>query len=410
MTTVFSTTWQASRLGLRPRLYGRATFAIFCGSRHPIWIANQHLQHEFSTSIPSSITSGLSRRIRCSTPEIAARPPIVKVGYQSRWVSLWKRGQQPEIQESEDDVVVTEEEIDKMFGQRIDPDEAIELLMTLQRHRLAGTLDQRLAYPDSWIAKGLVWLRKYHPVDEDAAIVARIDREIENGVTVPQSNESGRHAVSQFEKRRRENKERQELERQKREAEKKKELQKAGNHSEQRLNIQKKKPLPPMSPTLVQLKKTGTEWVDKYREKAERQANEEVPESVVLSLSWMGRIIPSAAVVLSVVGLSILFAQNYTPPSPRARIWPDTPPAAATIITLIGINVAIFCAWRIPPLWRAMNNTFIVVHAYPRCLSMLGAAFSHQSFSHLLTNMVGLWFIGTRGTFLITLSCFVCRF
>lgn len=310
-------------------------------------------------------------------------------------MSLWKRGQQPEEQESENDVYVTEEELNRIFRQRMDSQEAINLLMTLQRHRLAGTLDQKLAYPDSWIVKGLVWLRKNHPVDEDAAIIARIDREIESGVTVPQANVDGSHAVSQFEKRRRENKEKAELERQSREAKEKREVKISGQSSEKRLNVQSKKPIPP---ALVQIKKQGTEWVDRYREKAEKELNESVPDSVVLSLPWWSRLLPSAAVVLSVVGLSILFAQNYTPPSRKARIWPDTPPAAATIMTLIGMNIAVFIMWRIPPIWTAMSHNFVVVHAYPHCFSMLGAAFSHQSLSHLSTNMLGLWFIGTRGT------------
>lgn len=315
-------------------------------------------------------------------------------------MSLWRRGQEPQEQESESDVYITEAEINKMFKQRMDPEEAIKLLMTLQRHRLEGTLDQKLAYPDSWIAKGLVWLRANHPVDEDAAIIARIDREIESGGSVPQSSVDGPHSVSQFEKLRRENKERDETERQLREAEEKREMEKASRTGEKRVGVQSKKPLPPLPPghPLVQLKTKGTEWVDRYREKAEKQANEEAPENVVLSMSWMVRLLPSAAVALSVVGLSVLFAQNYTPPSRKARIWPDTPPAAATIITLIGMNVAVFLLWRVPPLWKSLNSNFIVAHAYPHCFSMIGAGYSHQSLSHLVSNMIGLWFIGTRGT------------
>lgn len=57
------------------------------------------------------------------------------------------------------------------------------VLAVLQGRRLAGTLDQplpadiRRTVPSRTIELGLQWLREHHPVDEDAAIMARIERE-----------------------------------------------------------------------------------------------------------------------------------------------------------------------------------------------------------------------------------------
>lgn len=57
------------------------------------------------------------------------------------------------------------------------------VLAVLQGRRLAGTLDQplpadiRRTVPSRTIERGLQWLRENHPVDEDAAIMARIERE-----------------------------------------------------------------------------------------------------------------------------------------------------------------------------------------------------------------------------------------
>ena len=114
-------------------------------------------------------------------------------------------------------------------------------------------------------------------------------------------------------------------------------------------------------------------------------------------LQWQ-RLGPSAVVTLVVVGLSILFAQNYVPPPKSARLWPDMPPAAATVIGLIIANSIVLVAWRFPPAWRALNKYFLSTPVYPSAVSMVGNSFSHQQVKHFLGNMVVLWFIGTKCT------------
>lgn len=78
-------------------------------------------------------------------------------------------------------------------------------------------------------------------------------------------------------------------------------------------------------------------------------------------------------------------------------MWPNTPPAAATVAGLIGLNLAVFGLWRIPPAWRMLNRYFLSSALYPRALSMVGSAFSHQKFMHLAVNMTILFYLGPRG-------------
>lgn len=85
-------------------------------------------------------------------------------------------------------------------------------------------------------------------------------------------------------------------------------------------------------------------------------------------------------------------------------MWRDTPPAAATLIGLIGANALILLLWRgFPPAWRILNRYFISVPLYPYSLSMVGSVFSHQQLRHVATNMFILWFMGTRREFRTTL-------
>jgi rhomboid-like protein len=75
-------------------------------------------------------------------------------------------------------------EITSIFGPtNITPEMGNRILSVLQGRRLAGTLDMNLPSDITrevrakTIENGLQWLRKNHPMDEDAAIMARIERE-----------------------------------------------------------------------------------------------------------------------------------------------------------------------------------------------------------------------------------------
>lgn len=122
------------------------------------------------------------------------------------------------------------------------------------------------------------------------------------------------------------------------------------------------------------------------------------------------RILPSAVVVLLGVGFLVAYSEFYRPPKRKDRLWPDIPPAAATIIALAGLNLVVYSLWKIPHLWGFLNRYLLVVPATPKPISILGAMFSHQKLAiHLAPNMLALWFFGTalhddigRGNFLAT--------
>ena len=100
--------------------------------------------------------------------------------------------------------------------------------------------------------------------------------------------------------------------------------------------------------------------------------------------------------MLVVMGLAYGYAENYEPPLKKDRVWPDVPPAAATMATLVGMNVVVYLLWKFPPAWRMLNRYFINVTLYPRALGIVGCIFSHQNLKHLATNMAVLWYTGTR--------------
>lgn len=130
-------------------------------------------------------------------------------------------------------------------------------------------------------------------------------------------------------------------------------------------------------------------WVKYYEEQATIIKDNKVP-----NLSTLRRLGPSALVLLTVLIGCWMLDEMYNPPPRSARVFPDVPPAVATLGTITAINLAVFVAWRIPPLWRFMNKTFQVTAAYPFAIGTLGAQFSHQSIRHLFVNTVMLWPFG----------------
>jgi len=60
------------------------------------------------------------------------------------------------------------------------------------------------------------------------------------------------------------------------------------------------------------------------------------------------------------------------------------------------MNVLVFVAWRIPPLYRFMNIYFVQVPGFPKAVTAVTSVFSHQEIKHLLTNMVVLGLAGPQ--------------
>ncbi|EGO52742.1 hypothetical protein NEUTE1DRAFT_91388 [Neurospora tetrasperma FGSC 2508] len=109
------------------------------------------------------------------------------------------------------------------------------------------------------------------------------------------------------------------------------------------------------------------------------------------------RLLPSTVFVALLVAGFLTYSQLYVAPSRENRLWPDCPPAAATVAVLIGANVLIWFLWKVPVMWKPLLRYFLISPATPNAFSMLGAVFSHQVvWGHLIVNMPFLWFFGTR--------------
>ena len=287
-------------------------------------------------------------------------------------------------------------QIAEIFGPGIDPGLGTKLLYTLQKQRISGTLDNEIneeGINGVLIARGLSWLRKNYFVDEDAAIIKRIEKEEKKleeqfiadaerfKIYKPQAraDEEGVYGRSQLEAMRKENEQNEAL---------RKQAEEVRNTSPDSAVIQR-----PSERAALSRRTESAEWVKKYRERAQLSKLLEPEE-----MSKTRRLLPASIFTLCMIGLCVLFSQNYEAPPRAARIFPNTPPAAVTILTIIHLNIAAFLMWRLPPLWRFMNKYFLIIPATPRASSLLGNTFSHQNPSHLITNMIFLWFIGTRRT------------
>lgn len=383
MTAVFPLTWQTFRLGLHASSTGRASVAKLRDTLSHSSPSKQHFRsvHGFVKRPP--ILSPRTWNARRTDPFHAHSSQLIG---QARCASLWKSSPEEPTRRkaAQTKTPKSRAEINAIFGLKVGQKDGNDLLHHLQEQRHQGTLDQKLPYPDALIDKGLTYLRAQYPLDEDAAIIARIDREAEGEYRLPQTEiDRSPQAVSQFEKLIRDRRERAGQEKAKPESKTQKVLTERSPKEGSKVTARD-------GTSLVKLR-PEPEWVQRYREKAEMT---ELPE-----MSTLARLVPSGLVTIAVVIVAALFAQNYKQPSRNARLWPDLPPAAATVIALLSVNVAVFILWRLPPFWQFLNRNFLVVPAYPHSVSMLTACFSHQSFTHLLSNSITMWLIGTRRTF-----------
>jgi rhomboid-like protein len=310
-----------------------------------------------------------------------------------------------------------------LLGPHISTAGANKLLRILHGRRVAGTLDDptlrinTIAFTKEHQKLALEWLRTNVPVDEIANAGLRAEDELsalENGGaqkqpqtgipaeyqnkvriykeqdTSPKTNSVyGQSALDEIRAR---NKAKWEAELKRREEEKKKREEEERHGKAGPLQVAGK-------PQTRQLSAKMQEYM------VRGQSDLKEPPKMK---KWQ-RLLPATAFALVVSGLCLACAEFYTPPKRADRLFPDIPPAAATIGTLILANLLGWGLWKIPPMWRFLNQYFILVPATPRVATMLSAAFSHQSVVHLAQNMAFLWFFGVRfhddvgrGTFLAT--------
>ena len=291
---------------------------------------------------------------------------------------------------------LTMQEISRIFGPGLSLQLGNDLLRMIQMHRITGTLDHEIeldGIDEGHIAKGLSWLRSIYPLDEDTAIMKRIEAEeklmeeefrktAKDGLNyTPQASaeNGGVYGKSRFD-------EIMEATKAKAEAQATEEKAEKDNPSVETSKIER-----PADRAVLKRRKESAQWVQAYKEKARLSKLEEPPE-----MSKTARLFPATIFTIVCVGLCLLFAQNYQPPVRHARLFPDLPPAAATVLAIISVNVVILACWKIPPFWRVMNTYFLLIPATPNHLSVLGNAFSHHGIGHFFSNMAFLWFVGTR--------------
>ncbi|KAK5633095.1 hypothetical protein RRF57_008809 [Xylaria bambusicola] len=144
----------------------------------------------------------------------------------------------------------------------------------------------------------------------------------------------------------------------------------------------------------LQTRQEQPRQISEFRKRHMERATSDLEAPPEMSVGQ--RLFPTIGMAVLVILGSIGFAVMYQAPPSSRRLWPDIPPAAATCLTLIAANVAVYALWKFPPAWAFLNKYMLLVAATPRPLQILGAMFSHQSLGHLFANMFFLWFFGTR--------------
>lgn len=130
-------------------------------------------------------------------------------------------------------------------------------------------------------------------------------------------------------------------------------------------------------------------WVKYYEEQAQT-----IQSNLLPNLSIPGRLLPSLIFLFLILAAAVALPPFYTPPPKSARLYPDTPPAVATLTALTAILTTAFIASRLPPVWKTLNKYFTLVPAYPFAFSLFGATFRHDTLAHLAPNLLTLWLFG----------------
>lgn len=297
---------------------------------------------------------------------------------------------------------LTEEEVLRLFGPDLNVKAANHLMRILHGRRVAGTLEDpsfkihTAQFTEEQINKALEYLRKRVPVDEimnaglraeDELAQIELDMEAKNKPATP-AKEKDQAVVendykpdsvyghSKFDEIRSRNI----AKRKAQEAALEEERRAAEARGEQN------------SGTLANVKTETREITNpkiaEYYKKA--QSDLEAPPEMK---SWE-RILPSATVVALVLGFFAAVAMVYEEPAPRFRLFREISTAHATVGTLLALNVLVFMAWRIAPLWSLFNRYMIMVVATVKPVTLFTSTISHQKITHLVTNMAILWMIG----------------
>lgn len=312
---------------------------------------------------------------------------------------------------------LSKEEVVKIFGTYVDVEDANHTLRRIHGRRVAGTMgDPSLPYglDGAFTRKGLAWLRKNVPVDEVEYAGRRAEMELEameadivadaERIGLYKSTPKGKNAKAkkQYAPNSSGNKDvygKSGLDKIREDNLKRLDAIDAAAKAKREQQALEIGLVGPNSGTLsalstranVRLTRHEEDPRAKYhKERARTALPEEPPE-----MSVYQRLMPSALMTVAVILGSLLLVETYTPPSRETRLFPDIPPSVATITGILLINLVAFMAWRILPAQRFMLRNMIYHPGFPRVAAVIGSVFSHQTVSHLVSNMLVLGLIGT---------------
>ncbi|KIW06821.1 uncharacterized protein PV09_02501 [Verruconis gallopava] len=341
-------------------------------------------------------------------------------------------------------VHLSQTQVASILGPGLTFDQGMELLQELQYRRVTGSLsDKGIDFPGrseftrDHCTRALEWLRDTYPVDEEAAaaeyaeelaealrkeleerarslrLYKKVDAEAEESKEqediyidehydkIPLREDQTRDITSESALMAR--KEYVEASRKKAKIEAEKEAAEREARGEKPPEAYKGQALVLAKQTAIAdaSKKKHERW-EKLKQEAELKEEDLFADRSAFSRLWAPTLLG-----LTVVGLSWAYAESYEPPKSSMRIFPSISPAAATIFTLAGINLALVVLWRHPSAWKMMNRNFLLSPGHPHAFSIVGSLFSHQQFSHWMWNMSMLYVIGIplheevgRGAFL----------
>ncbi|KAH8170248.1 rhomboid family protein [Sarocladium implicatum] len=304
---------------------------------------------------------------------------------------------------------LSQDEVDRVFRRgSITADDANDLLRILHGRRVAGTLEDpqytpnTTRFPQGQIDTALEYLRITVPVDEALNAGLRAEDELAQIEKEEQLKEQGKpsepdsrfykadpvYGENAFDKIRARNEAKNQAKADAREA-----ARKARERAEEEaaggpLALAKAR-AGPVALVNEEGKNIVNPKIAEYYKEAQAQGKAE-PEMVAF---WQ-RVLPSATLVTLVIGFLAAVTTVYEEPADAYRMFSGMSTAQATVCALVGANVLVWLAWKMPPLWGLMNRYMVFVVGVTRPVTLLTANFSHQSLSHLATNMVPLYFLG----------------
>jgi len=314
-----------------------------------------------------------------------------------------------------------EENINSIFGGTLDVYRGNQLLKILHGRRVAGTLDDPAfavhtnQYTEHQLEQALVYLRDRVPVDEimnaglraedelsqmDQDTEARDDsaeqKDKESRATILKARKGQAEEIvdteykpdpiygrSKFDEIRARN--------EAKAAAKERALEEARKKAEAEGRIPPKDD-DPRARSLVKVEEGQKAITNPKIAEYWKRAQSDMKEPPKMSV-WQ-RVGPSAMAFVLTIGFLMSLTMVYTEPVQKYRLFPEVSPATATLGVMIAMNVLIWALWKIPPMWRLLNSSFIFVVGKPRTLTMFTSQFSHQELPHLATNMVLLALAG----------------